>query len=607
MIGTWIPLHDGRGLADRNGVLEKLLPIFDFVPGERSPPPAPKHATAATNKPRAPKQPAANSKRAPATHNAHARPVRHVPDPTAAQIPEDHYDIASVGQYQHDDTPDNMTVASESMMDDERYGQYAGSRKRKRGNDQMSLHDQQHQIWADQLLDYFMLLESEDSFPSAPEPPLGVNLDRPIDDKGHSALHWAAAMGDIEVVKDLIRRNARIDCLSNNLETPLMRAVMFTNNYDKQSMPQLVRLMAPTVLRSDWFGSTVFHHIAATTSSRNKYPSARYYIDAVVNVLAETWIPDEITRLLNQADQNGDTPIMIAARNGARKCVRSLLGRNVQVDRPNIHGQTADELIQGLNERRRAHMNKNGIRGRELSSSPFAPDGRGMNGDVASIDHMPLQRSEINPPSQSSFNSETANAIAARLLPTIQERLTSLAKAFEQEYATKTEEETEIARVLRKRNGELAFLTKQLEDLAPVEEQLNTITPSDESREAEELGLLEAEAEAWLELEQSQELQSLVTKNVAMAAPPLNGSTDPRLLMQKLADAQQERRGLAHTIVQAIGNAGMGERQDGYKRLIKGAIGVKESEIEGMLDEVLRELEDEARERAAPYGEAMVA
>lgn len=51
--GTWIPLHDGRMLAERNGVLDRLLPIFNFIPGDRSPPPAPKHATAASNRPKA--------------------------------------------------------------------------------------------------------------------------------------------------------------------------------------------------------------------------------------------------------------------------------------------------------------------------------------------------------------------------------------------------------------------------------------------------------------------------------------------------------------------------------------------------------------------------
>ena len=54
-VGTWVPLPSGRDLAFRNGVLEKLRPIFDYIPGDISPPQAPKHTTAASNKPKMPK------------------------------------------------------------------------------------------------------------------------------------------------------------------------------------------------------------------------------------------------------------------------------------------------------------------------------------------------------------------------------------------------------------------------------------------------------------------------------------------------------------------------------------------------------------------------
>lgn len=51
-IGTWVPLNDGRTLAERNHVLHKLQALFDYVPGDKSPPQAPKHAT---NKPKVPR------------------------------------------------------------------------------------------------------------------------------------------------------------------------------------------------------------------------------------------------------------------------------------------------------------------------------------------------------------------------------------------------------------------------------------------------------------------------------------------------------------------------------------------------------------------------
>ena len=67
--GTWIPLPDGRMLAERNGVLEKMRPIFDFVPGDRSPPPAPKHATAASSRAKPARQSAAAAAAAAAARN----------------------------------------------------------------------------------------------------------------------------------------------------------------------------------------------------------------------------------------------------------------------------------------------------------------------------------------------------------------------------------------------------------------------------------------------------------------------------------------------------------------------------------------------------------
>lgn len=43
--GTWIPLESGEALAQRHSVYDRLQPIFEFVPGNESPPPAPRHAT----------------------------------------------------------------------------------------------------------------------------------------------------------------------------------------------------------------------------------------------------------------------------------------------------------------------------------------------------------------------------------------------------------------------------------------------------------------------------------------------------------------------------------------------------------------------------------
>ena len=605
--GTWIPLEDGRVLAERNGVLEKMRAILDYVPGDRSPPPAPKHATAASNRMKPPRQSAAAARAAKNNqnnqNNVYSLESIQTFVGSQSQVSEDPYDNSQIqSQIFREDTPDNETVISESMLGDHDLmdaAQYSvESRKRKRGVDQMSLLDQQHQIWADQLLDYFMLLDHKDAY-SWPEPPPSINLDRPIDEKGHAAMHWAAAMGDVGVVKELIHRGARIDCLSNNLETPLMRAVMFTNNFDKETMPSMVKIFQQTVHRTDWFGSTVFHHIAATTSSSNKYVCARWYLDCIINKLSETWIPDEVTRLLNACDQNGDTAIMIAARNGARKCVRSLLGRNVSVDVPNKKGETADDLIRDLNSRRRMHG-----RPRQASSSPFAPPPDRLNGFGSQLDGGPLlpiqlpnSRPERSPPHQ--YRSQTASHLMNKVAPTLLEKCEELALAYESELQEKEAESFDASRVVKRRQAELEAVRKQVSEL---ENAVRDLDDEDvDARQEEELRGLVREAESLLEVEQKAELRRLLASTPLSQTHSSNGndSAEKLRLSLLLYRAQLERRDLVRAVVANLSVAGMSERQGVYKGLIAKALGEREEDVESMLPEILRELEEaQTQERA---------
>ncbi|KAF3033391.1 hypothetical protein E8E11_000588 [Didymella keratinophila] len=605
--GTWIPLDDGRVLAERNGVLDKMRAILDYIPGDRSPPPAPKHATAASNRMKPPRQSAAAGRAAKAQqqHNAYSLEAIQSFVGSQSQASEDPYDAPSQSQLQghshifRDDTPDAETVVSESMLGDNDFADAAysvESRKRKRGLDQMSLLDQQHQIWADQLLDYFMLLDHKDAY-SWPEPPPSINLDRPIDEKGHAAMHWAAAMGDVGVVKELIHRGARIDCLSNNLETPLMRAVMFTNNFDKETMPSMVKIFQQTVHRTDWFGSTVFHHIAATTSSSNKYVCARWYLDCIINKLSETWIPDEVTRLLNAADQNGDTAIMIAARNGARKCVRSLLGRNVSVDVPNKKGETADDLIRDLNSRRRMHG-----RPRQASSSPFAPPPEHRLNGFNTLDGGPLLPIALpNPRAEDrTYRSQTASHLMTKVAPTLLEKCEELALAYEHELAEKDAESFDASRVVKRRQAELEALRKQVSELE--NHGLDLDDEGVDVAQESELKELVQEAESLLEVEQKAELRRLLSTIPSDPADQNSKAEDPKeklRLSLLLYRAQLERRELVRAVVANLSVAGMSEKQAVYKQLIAKALGEKEEDVESMLPEILRELEEvKTQERA---------
>jgi transcription factor MBP1 len=517
-------------------------------------------------------------------------------------VVEEQMETASVANHIDGSTPDNASIA-ESRLEDETYGsQYTNSRKRKREDERMD------EIWADALLDYFMLADSEQRLPAPPSPPPGIDLDRAIDDKGHTALHWAAAMGDVDIVKDLLNRGARVDVLSKSMETPLMRAVMFTNNYDRSSMGKLVRLLQSTVQGTDWFGSTVFHHIAATTSSKNKYLPARYYLDTVINTLAETWVPADITRLLNARDNNGDAAIHIAARHGARKCVRSLLGRNVSLDVPNSRGETADEMIQELNARRLRHA---GARGRDASSSPFGPDRVPLNGSGDA--HLPIGMASSHPPptagsltaGPAEYQSQTASALMARVAPAFLAKCRGLASAFEAEYQDKLAEARACEVTLRKRTAEVDVLRRQAAELRAgmdaevaahglTGETWERMEERERAQEEAEIEALEREALSLLEYEQRETLRAAMAK---LGTGPGAEAMDYETAAAAMRAAQAERQRLTRDIVSSLGVAGLGERVAEYKRLIHGALNVPEDALEEALDEILAQLEEEKKER----------
>lgn len=617
--GTWIPLSDGRALAEKNGVLSKLQAMFDYVPGDRSPPPAPKHATAASSKPRQPRAPA----------QARRQPGKKATNQSAANGTKTHAVYAHVPDYDNvdtsmmdGDTPDNVTIASESAFDDfdHQEAHYGGSRKRRRTEDTMSQADKEHQLWADELLDYFMLQDSpHDSLPSAPQPPATADLNRPIDDKGHTALHWAAAMGDIEVVKDLIRRGANIDVQAKNGETPLMRAVVFTNNFDRQNMQKLAGLLIRTVQMQEWFGSTVFHHIANTTERKSKYQCARYYLDCILDQMSAVLGPDGIERVLNTQDQSGDTAITIAARNGARKCVRSLIGRNAAVDIQNMSGETADQLIVQLNHRR---QERSQMSNRQMSSSPYQNDGSlgliaaggpvqphqtGVHGNLA-LDPM-LSQSQ-NGASQAmegvsdGLRSEAAVALMSSITPVLLNKAKDLANSIDAEIAEKDAELAEAERVAATRRLEIDVLKRQAEELRLKEIEQSVAGEEGDDELLAELEQLMAECEGLTEDEQDYALQELLHQEEQAMQNSLpngvnldeaedgEGQNQNLMLVRELRDLMQQRKNLFKTIVQNLSVAGLGDKQSEYKRLITGALGVREEDVEGMLPEIVAELED---------------
>ncbi len=504
-------------------------------------------------------------------------------NPSYSQISEDYDNIST--QLHDDDSPDNSTIASASFMDeDDRYtgNQYdPPSRKRKR--------DQEHILYADELLDYFMLSSSDTPLLhlAPPVPPEPFEVNRPIDDDAHTALHWSASMGDIEIVRFFIDRGADVFVRNKRGETPLIRAVLFTNSYEKNTMPSLVQLLISTIREHDNHGGSILHHIAMTTNSLAKKRCARYYLDILLNKMAEICTPAEFTRLVNLQDAQGDTALHIVARHNAKKCIRSLQGRGVRGDLMNASGETADRIIQSQRAMRQDFV----------SSSP-AQDFNAANG------HELIRATKVGPASH--YHSQSGRSFSQSCMDMVKDKSAEVSLALDSEIKQKDDDLEEGQRLVQNVDHQLHSVRQGI--FRHMQEGADSYdNEEEEHRLQEEERRLIAEGESLSEQIQHRELHHAV-RSEEQALPPSahrrsSGaiSNDHELEEQKnaalgLAEQQIKRRKLTSDVVAAQAAAGMSGNGEALKRLVSSTCGVPIHDVSALAPELLDELQQSKME-----------
>ncbi|KAJ5418552.1 KilA N-terminal/APSES-type HTH DNA-binding [Penicillium crustosum] len=586
--GTWIPLAEGRQLAERNNILAKLAPIFDYVAGDHSPPPAPKH-TSAPSKPRAPRKSAAANRAAAAAAAAAAvaaseslkvvQPQRSMGPPT---IPQDHYEMNA--GFDDNESIGHATIESSSMVADEDMLQMShGGRKRKRGVEEataMSISEQEHIIYGDQLLDYFMTVGDapEATRIPPPEPPAHFQVDRAIDDSGNTALHWACAMGDLGIVQDLLHKGANVKALSEHEETPLVRAVLFTNNYEKRTFPTLLDMLLDTVSFRDWFGATIFHHIAENTRSKGKWKSSRYYCEILLDKLCKTCSQDEIQMLLSCQDQNGDTAVLVAARNGAFRLVNILL----------VHCHRAGDLVNNKGETASSIAQRSQHHDHDIPPAPSSVTMANEHMDAEAAGLVGTDSQSVAPISDAPATSELLSKIGTIMA----EANKKLAVTYGNSKINQ-QDSNDVA------NPEA--LHEQLEsDRQKIQKQLSALAAKEAEHErsddqAGRYEKLRASYESLLEQIQHARLAEQFAITDVPKPTPASLEQDELMaryrLAQELCSAQKIRRNAIKDLAQQTADAGVSTKFDMHRKLVALATGLKEEDLDPMAAELAETLE----------------
>lgn len=191
----------------------------------------------------------------------------------------------------------------------------------------------------------------------------GEELELPIDGSCNTALHWAAALARIGLVKQLIQKGVSTRRTNSGGETALIQACRARNNMDHFTFKELLKLLGPTIEVRDGRGRTVLHHIAVSSAMKGRASMGLHYLMILLEYVVESSSqpssqesvvngfsgssqnqnrPIDLAKFMadvvNAQDKSGDTALYLAARTNTTTIVRQLIEVGADPNIPNSSG-----------------------------------------------------------------------------------------------------------------------------------------------------------------------------------------------------------------------------------------------------------------------------
>ena len=206
----------------------------------------------------------------------------------------------------------------------------------------------------------------------------GADLEIPLDQSANTALHWAATLGRVPLMRLLIVKGANIRRGNVVGQTPLMASVQVNNCLDLGCFLELLEILAPLIEIRDHQGRTILHHIAVSCGIKGRAHSSKYYLEALLEYLVRSVdksasqqsrdgtaatpffnkpinLMKFMSEVVNARDKGGNTALNLVARIGNRNIIQQLLEVQADATIPNYKGLRPIDFGVGT-EAELAHM-----------------------------------------------------------------------------------------------------------------------------------------------------------------------------------------------------------------------------------------------------------
>ncbi|CAK7207088.1 transcriptional regulator swi6 [Sporothrix eucalyptigena] len=432
-----------------------------------------------------------------------------------------------------------------------------------------------------------------------------LELDMPIDAQSHTALHWAATLSRMPLLRALIASGASPFRVNAVGETALMRACLVTNSHEHNSMPDLLDVLGSTIEVRDAKGRTVLHHIAVTSSVKGRSAASRYYLQCLLEwVVRQGSAPSSqvpqasmngnyssstptklglarfMSEIVNAQDKAGDTALNIAAKIGNRSIISQLL--EVCAD-PNL-------------------PNRQGLRPLDFGVGGSAA-GDGANGDAPDGE-----------PNGTLGSSQKSRESSDEIVSSITHLLSETATVFQSEMKAKQSTVDSLHASLRTTSAQLGEARRALETLeekAKVQQQVRQkVMNLARARDEEQFRVMELEqargrahsdpsiTTSWeAELESLMNVAGTSSGSVGMngTTPGKHSSAPPAAVLRARINALRSRTAETRQAEHALKSRSR-DIELKFRRLVALATKCSDADVDNHLDGLMRAVESEKGE-----------
>lgn len=418
-------------------------------------------------------------------------------------------------------------------------------------------------------------------------------VDTIIDDHGHTALHWASALCRLSLVKMLVANppsegGANVQAGNYAGETALHRSVLVTNSYDLSLFPDLLELLAPSLHTRDFKSRTVLHHIALVAAMRGRATPARYYLATVLEYIAKHE-GGRFSPIVDAQDEDGETALGIAARQGNNSMVKMLLEVGARKDLANCFGLKPSDW--GIDSGTPSSSNKSGGEGADNQLTPQTKEGlRESRSDVVTA----LMRPPQAPVQKSQDVLDQMRAILDELAGTSSRELTEKITALE----TAQSHLRSASRELTRRRGMITNAQSRVAELEEskirtmnLKRRLGHILSASSSRAADGRvsapeEATKAQIDALLKGGYSDELNTEVKGDLGSGDAEAEKLVTQRFLVSWLTTSNAK---LDEELTDVVNEART--REDQCRKVVAMYSRVEESKLEGILEDLVAAVE----------------